>query len=83
MVWNWDKDDIRGRERERERREGEREYLRKIYTIILNIYVLVLNTLIIEIYLELLDHTIYLYLHWNNMCGYGKGDITIRSLYYL
>ena len=50
-------------ERERERREGEREYLRKIYTIILNIYILVLNTLIIEIYLELLDHTIYLYLH--------------------
>ena len=45
MVWNWDKDDIRGREREREReseREGEKErdrdYLRKIYTIILNIY---------------------------------------------
>ena len=73
MVWNWDKDDIRGRERER--REGEREYLRKIYTIILNIYILVLNTLIIEIYLELLDHVIYICLHSNNMCGYGKGDI--------
>ena len=37
MVWNWDKDDIRGREREGEK-ERDRDYLRKIYTIILNIY---------------------------------------------
>ena len=25
MVWNWDKDDIRGREREREREKRRRE----------------------------------------------------------
>ena len=36
MVWNWDKDDIGGREREGEK-ERDRDYLRKIYTIILNI----------------------------------------------
>ena len=30
MVWNWDKDDIRGRER-------DRDYLRKRYTIIINV----------------------------------------------
>ena len=36
MVWNWDKDDIRGRERGREK-ERDRDYLRKIYAIILNI----------------------------------------------
>ena len=37
MVWNWDKDDIRGREREGEK-ERDRDYLRKIYTIILSMY---------------------------------------------
>ena len=37
MLWNWDKDDIRGREREGEK-ERDRDYLRKIYTIILSMY---------------------------------------------
>ena len=31
MVWNWDKDDIRGREIEREREEKERENIWERY----------------------------------------------------
>ena len=66
------------REIERER-EGERKrfFEKDIYNNTKSI--IVLNSRYIEIYLKLLDHTIYICFHSKNMGGYGTGDILFAN----